>query len=217
MELSGQPVTSSRGLMKLCSTGAVICAVLIFAAIAVQAVSGGILAASSRQDCPQSEAVRDDAINTYATLSSLHKTVGHVALVVVLFMTACAILFSLHVTGFISKHCNHPWRVTAVAVLSAVLVFIVVYQGGNYHSDKLESRGFWLTPPAGGFPDGTEIAEQQVVSSSTFLTFIALHGIVLPFAVIVLIMFIWPCFYEFLKEDGPESRSKWSDISQGRA
>lgn len=201
----------SRNLVKLCSMGAAACCALIVLLIVIQAITGVILANGSRQLYPTDAAARQAAIDAFSTANAVHRIAGQLSLFPVLFLTAFSIIFSLHVGAFDAKHSKRPWVITIAAVVLTVMLIGVISQGVGF-ANNLAERNFWLTPPPGGYPAGTAIAKEQVVGSASFTTFITIHGIILPLLSVLLIIFVWPSFHEFLSEDGFGSRSKWKKL-----
>jgi len=209
-----RPDPARRLITRVC-WGGIACLVLLSAGIAAQGVSGALVACASRQDYPVDEGLRADALRSFASLSGFHSVIGHLMLIPALFIIACGILYSIHCPDFEAKCTKHPWAQTVRAVFLAAVVTVTVYWGSSY-ADDLQELKFWLSPPSGGYPAGTEVARGQVVSASTFSTFIVIHGILLPLVMILVMITMWPGFHEFVTNGGPDSRNKWANIADGR-
>jgi hypothetical protein len=205
------PLTPTGNLVKMCSIGGAVCAALIILFIAIQAVTGTILACESRTLYPMSDEIRQAATGSFASIQSIHKIFGELALFPMLFLVAFSIVFSLHVGAVKLNNTKRPWAVTIVSGILAAILIAVISQGVSF-GKNLVAKNFWLTPPAGGYPAGTSVAKEQVVSAANFTTFLTIHGIVLPLLAVILIIFVWPSFYEFVPRPRASARNKWASF-----
>jgi hypothetical protein len=204
MELIGPDNgASSRHLVKMVSLGACICAGVLVLIIIAQVISGAMLASASRQDYQASDDARRQAISNFSSLATTHSIFGQLALFPALFLVACSIVFGTHITSVGAKNTRYKWLPGALSILLTI-VLIGIVCGGVRFAHFLAEHKYWLTPPAGGYPPDAEVAKEQLVTPASFSTFLATHGIVLPFLALILMIFLMPSFYEFVLEKKPK-------------
>jgi uncharacterized Tic20 family protein len=212
MRIVQEPVARHRSPARNPSLGALACIVVLLAMLAAQAISGALIAGGSRQYYPAGETERQEAVSNFLARSAFHSVIGHLTVFVGLILVAFTIVFASNVGAFEGGRSRYPWVMVGLAVALTVILFGALIQGNSYRGN-LERTHSWLTPPAGGFPEGSPIAAEQVVTSQKYFTFVTIHGIVLPFVVIILMIFLWPSFWEHMSEGRKEPRSsKWAAI-----
>ena len=205
-------VAQRRSPARTASVGALACIAVLFLMLAVQAISGAMAAGGSRQYYPAGETEMQEAVNNFLARSAFHSVIGHLTVFVGLVLVACTIVFASNVGGFEPGHSKYPWVMVGLTVAVTLVMFIMLVQGNSYRGN-LERKHYWLTPPAGGYPQGSPVVTEQVVNSQSFFTFLTTHGIVLPFIVLILMIFLWPSFWVHVSERRKEPQgSKWAGI-----
>jgi hypothetical protein len=213
--LINEPETGERHLMHNVCLGAIICSVLVLFLLALSACSGTLLALQSRQEYPADEAVRAYAVKTFAFMVTLHGGATTIMLFAAFLLVTLSVLFGLHVGDFQPKRTKHAWMQTIRAGALAAVLFANMVWGRMYGSSLVELN-FWLTPPPGGFLEGATVAKGQVISAATFSTFLAFHAVLLPLVAIMLIILMWPAFYEFVPTPQTAAQNKWLNLSRPR-
>jgi len=191
-------VKQQRQALIVCSKCALVCFVILTGIIAVQAVTGTILSLKSLE-VPTSDAAHATAmIDSYATLRSLHATLGQFALIPAFAVLAFSILFMLNVGGIGARLTRVTWgQVFKAGVLVVILVGICL--GGRLFAIELKGSRFWLLLEPEAMKENPGVT-MDGFSSTAFYTFVGLHGIVLPFLAIIVIIFMWAPFSEFGRE-----------------
>ncbi len=181
-------VTVSR-----CAVGCCILLVLLLAALSV---SGTTLAVRTSQAYQEDEALRATVLAEFSSARRWHGFTAFMFLVPLLLLVALSILFSLHVGSFAAKRTKRPWT-QSVAAVTLALLLVGGLICGNIYSANLRAVNFWLTPPSGGFSPTDAVAKGQGACAMSFSTFIAIHGILFPAMALLIIIMMWPAFYEF--------------------
>jgi len=207
MDLTGPDNNASRHVVKMVSLGGCICVAVIVLVIIVQAIFGSMLASASRQDYQASDDAQRQAINHFSALAITHTIFGQLAVFAALFLVACSIVFGNHIRYVGAQNTHHKWQPATLSVLLAIVLIGIVFQGVRF-AHSLANQRYWLMTPAGGYPPGAVVAREQVVSLGRFSTFLATHGIVLPFLALILMIFLLPSFYEFVYEKKPKNVSE---------
>jgi len=208
-------VKQQRHALIVCSKCALACFVILTGIIAVQAVTGTILSLKSLEVPPSDAAHTTVMIDSYAMLRSLHATLGQLALIPGFAVLAFSILFMLNVGGVGARLTRFTWgQVFKAGVLVIILVGICL--GGRLFAIELKGSRFWLLLEPEAVTENPGVT-MDGFSSTAFYTFVGLHGIVLPFLAVIVIIFMWAPFSEFSRERrerefrGPAFQ-KWSLI-----
>ncbi|MCD6404949.1 MAG: hypothetical protein J7M19_03910 [Planctomycetes bacterium] len=205
-------LSDERSTLKTCCVAALICLAIVSAAIALQAVTGAILAVSASRIPPPDAAAKARAVTFYCRLKSFHSLTGQLALFPAFGVMAISILFALNVGQFRTRYTHFRWAQAVKAGLLCLILAGIAFGGRLFHA-KLSIAGFWLHASAEQGTAGDGIT-MNAFGTPRFNTFVVLHGIILPFLAVISIIFIWPAFLEFAKGEGPAARTKWTSIEE---
>jgi len=201
-------------LMRTVCRWAVTCILAVGFLVLLLSVSDVILAIERTSEYPAKEEARKAAVAGYASMERWYDAGAMILLVPLMGLVACSILFSLHVTGFEAKRTKHAWGQTATAVVLTIVLVASTLWGRAYESN-LRTMHFWLTPPAGGFRADDTIAKGMGECAVSFTTYLCIHGILLPMISVMIIIMMWPAFYEFVFVDGSEPKGKTLKLTHG--
>ncbi len=205
-------LSDERRTLRICSIAALICLAIISAVIALQAVTGAILAVLASRMPPPDVAAKAHAIAFYGSLQSFHSFTGQAALFPAFGVMALSIVFALNVGEFRTRYTRFRWAQAVKAGLLCLILAGIAFGGTLFHA-KLSIAGFWLEASVkqGAAAGGITM---NAFGTPRFNTFVVLHGIILPFLAVVSIIFIWPAFLEFARGEGPAVRTKWTSIEE---
>jgi hypothetical protein len=212
MVVKDTPADPSREMIKRVCWAGVVSGALIALSVVMQAVTGALSAAATRQAYPETEEARQAAVNAYASLSSFHSIIGYATILPLIVLVATSIFFMRH-SGVEIKNTKRPWTQVARAAAVVVVLLFTAYWGKSFDS-QFRDQHFWLTPPPGGWPAAVEVAKGQVVTAAQFSTFLVLHGILLPLTALLVLVTMWPAFSEFAIVEKAGKASKWASIAQ---
>jgi hypothetical protein len=206
------PEDEQTSTLHVCSKIGLACFCAICALVVFQAITGTLLAVKCVSTPPALPQEREQVVEWCSAVRSAHAVAGQLALVPAFVVFALSILFMLNVGNFDTRHTRFMWAQLLRSLLLC-LILMGISLGGRLYGDYLRGEGFWLTEtsePAGESAGATIDA----VSSTGFYTFVALHGIVLPFLAIISIIFMWPAFYEFAIAKMPAALTRWTKLDK---